>query len=54
MVVGLGGFGGEADTPDCQTLGIPDLSLGFRLSLLEYAPNTIAGAVFSFVTVSLT
>ena len=51
---GLGGFGREASTPDCQTLGIPDLNLGSRLSLLEYAPDTIAGAVFSFVTVSLT
>ena len=54
VVGGLGGFGGEANTPDCQTLGIPDLNLGSRLSLLEYAPDTIAGAVFSFVTVSLT
>ena len=51
---GLGGFGREASTPDCQTLGIPDLNLGSRLSLLEYAPDTIAGAVLSFVTVSLT
>ena len=41
-------------TPDCQTLGIPDLNLGSRLSLPEYAPDTIAGAVFSFVTVSFT
>ena len=54
VVGGLGGFGGEANTPNCQTLGIPDLNLGSRLSLLEYAPDTIAGAVFSFVTVSLT
>ena len=45
---------GEANTPDSQTLGIPDLNLGsLSLSLLEYAPDTIAGAVFSFVTVSL-
>ena len=51
---GLGGFGREASTPDCQTLGYPDLNLGSRLSLLEYAPDTIAGAVLSFVTVSLT
>ena len=50
----LGGLGWEASTPDCQTLGIPDLNLGFRLSLLEYAPDTIVGAVFSFGTVSLT
>ena len=50
----MGGFGREASTPDCQTLGIPDLDLGSRLSLLEYAPDTIAGAVLSFVTVSLT
>ena len=49
----MGGFGG-GKTPDCQTLGIPDLNLGSRLSLPEYAPDTIAGAVFSFVTVSLT
>ena len=45
---GLGGFGREASTPDCQTLGIPDLNLGSRLSLLEYAPDTIVGAVLSF------